>query len=415
MALISRVRSKLLALAALVVLCAGALPASSTASTIAGDRGYELPQVPSGIGVGLTMNYDVAEPASELGRIDYVWGASSPAPASIYNTAYIKYARDQMEVHPLSWWQANHPTWIEYTCGRRKPAYQFHHKNIPLDITNPEVLAYQWQEEIEPRLAEGYAGIAFDNLELINESKRCGHFDSEGRWVQQFTGKRREEPAFTKAVLEWAATTRAEVHAYSPTATVSINYSYDPRAGAAANTALMEDADLLFDERGMTNWGQAGNDRPSPELWLQIYESALALQQGGSCYDLNEELPGPSSAIPAEELQWAVANYLLIKGPCTYVSISGFRGKKGSEQDYGVLHWYPQYETPIGEPSGAAVEQPSGAYLRRFTGGLARVNPTSAIAEVALPAGEWYEAGGEAVSGSVALAAHQGMVLTSSP
>ena len=161
---------------------------------------------------------------------------------------------------------------------------------MPLDITNPEVLAYQWQEEIEPRLAAGYAGIAFDNLELTNESGRCGHFDAAGNWVQQFTGHSGDE-AFTRSVLEWAAVTRAEVHAYSPTATVSINYSYESRVSAADNMALMEDADLLFDERGMTNWGQAGNDRPSPALWLQVYESVLALQQGGSCYNLNEEFP----------------------------------------------------------------------------------------------------------------------------
>ena len=320
-------------------------------------------------------------------------------------------------MHPFSWWKANHPTWIEYKCpkGKRKgkPAYQFGHKNVPLDITNPEVLAYQWQEEIEPRLAEGYAGMALDNLELTNESGRCGHFDAAGKWVQQYTGTS-GDPAFTQSVLEWMATTREEIHAYSPTATVSINYSYDPRVNAATNMALMEDADLVFDERGVTNWA-AGNARLTPELWLAVYESALALQQEGSCYDLNNEFPGASASIPAGELEWAIANYLLIKGDCTYISISGFRTKKLNQQDYGVLHWYPQYERPIGEPVGAASEQPSGAYLREFTGGLALVNPTLATAEVSLPPGQWYTGSGEQVSGSTELAAQQGAVLTGSP
>lgn len=403
--------------ALLCLFLASAPPVASQAAEIAGDRGYLMPQVPSGIGIGLVMNYHVKSLASEIGQVDYVWGARSPEPAGVYNTAYIKYARDQREEHRLRWWKANHPTWIEYTCEgkKHKPAYQFGHRNnMPLDITNPEVLAYQWQEEIEPRLAAGYAGIAFDNLELTNESGRCGHFDAAGNWVQQFTGHSGDE-AFTRSVLEWAAVTRAEVHAYSPTATVSINYSYEPRVSAAANMALMEDADLLFDERGMTNWGQAGNDRPSPALWLQVYESVLALQQAGSCYNLNEEFPGPSSSIPAGELEWALANYFLIKGACTYVSISGFQVKHPTEQDYGVLHSYPQYERPIGEPVGAAAEQPSGAYLRRFTEGLALVNPTLAAAEVSLPPGDWYDASGEQLSGSTELAAQQGLVLTSSP
>jgi Hypothetical glycosyl hydrolase family 15 len=403
-----------LALACAIVLL-GVLAPRSGAATIPDDRGSLMPQVPSGIGVGLTMNYDIVDKSSEIGKIDYVWGAyAPPEPADVYNTVYIKYARDQQEVHDEAWWKEHHPTWIEYKCNKLKPAYQYGHKNMPLDITNPEVRAYQWQEEIEPRLAEGFEGPAFDNLELENESRRCGHFDASGQWVKQFTGKS-GDPAFTQAVMEWVAYTRAEVHAYSATATVSMNFSYDPRATAAQNMALMEYGDLVFDERGVTNYGQLGNDRPTPALWRQIYESALALQAGGSCYDLNNEFPGASSAISSGELEWAISNYLLIKGACTYISISGFRGKKYNQQDYGVLHWYPQYERPIGEPTGAPAEQPSGAYLREFTGGLALVNPTLAAAEVILPVGVWYDGQGDAVSGSTVLAAQQGEVLTSSP
>ena len=69
--------------------------------------------------------------------------------------------------------------------------------------------------------AAGDAGIAFDNLELSNESGRCGHFDASGHWVQQFTGHG-GDPAFTQSVLEWTAIMRAQVHAYSPTATATI-------------------------------------------------------------------------------------------------------------------------------------------------------------------------------------------------
>ncbi len=109
-------RGRLSALAASALFCgvlAGALPAPAPAGEIPGDRGDLVPRVPSGIGVGMAMNYDVKEKSSEAGLIDYVWGASAPpAPASVYNTAYLKYARDQLEVHPISWWKANHPTWV---------------------------------------------------------------------------------------------------------------------------------------------------------------------------------------------------------------------------------------------------------------------------------------------------------------
>jgi Hypothetical glycosyl hydrolase family 15 len=397
-----------------VLVLPGVLPAGSRASTIEADRGFLMPQVPSGIGVGMAFDNNLSNPASEVGLIDYVWGASSPGPTPVYHTAYLKYARDSREVHPTAWWKANHPTWLEYKCNKRALAIQFGHKNAPLDITNPEVLAYQWQEEIEPRLSEGYGGIAFDNLELTNESRRCGHFNASGQWVQQFTGHS-GDPAFTRSVLEWAVTTRAEVHAYSPTATMSINYSYEPRVSAAANMELMDDADLVFDERGMSNWGQAGHDRAAPALWLQTYESARALQAAGACYELNNEFPGPSSAISAPDVEWAVANYLLLKGACTYISISGFRGKKENQSDYGTLHWYTQYEAPIGEPLGPAVEEPSGAYSRGFTGGLALVNPTLAPTEVILPPGDWYDGQGALLTGSVTLVTQQAAVLTSTP
>lgn len=395
-----------LVLAIVCLLAPGISAAPSGASTAAGNRGALLPQDPSGIGVGMAFNYYVREPGAEVGTIDYVWGASSPAPTGVYNTAYVAFSRDDLVAgpHSLAWWQANHPTWIEYRCNKRKPAFQFNRRNVPLDITNPAVQAYQWEEEIEPRLAEGYAGIAFDNLELTNGYRRCGHFDASGQWVRQFTGHS-HDPVYTESVLAWAAATRAEIHAYSATATMSINFRYDPEVSSADNLALMGDADLVFDERGMTNGGAPGVDRPTPGLWVQIYDAAISLQQAGSCYDLNNDLHVASANISTSDLEWAISNYLLVKAGCTYISISGMRG-------YGHLLLYPEYATPIGEPTGAAEEQPSGVYLRSFTGGLAVVNPTLTTATATLPPGNWYDRQGEQVTGSLSLPAQQGAVLT---
>ncbi len=413
---IARLSFVVLMLAIVFLVAPGISATASGAATPAGERGALLPQDPSGIGVGMAFNYYVPELAAEIGTIDYVWGASSPAPTGVYNTAYVAFNRDDLLAgpHPLAWWQANHPTWIEYRCNKRKPAFEFDKQHVPLDFSNPAVQDYQWEEEIEPRLAEGYAGIAFDNLELSNGYSRCGHFDASHHWVQQYTGGR-DDPAYTEAVLAWAAATETRIHAYSATATMSINYSYEPEVSASDNLQLMGDADLVFDERGMTNWGTAHVDRPTPGLWLQIYNAAISLQQAGSCYDLNNDVHVPSAEISTSDLEWAVSNYLLVKAGCTYISISGLRGRHGREQDYGSLLLYPQYSRPIGEPIGAAAEQPSGVYMRSFTGGLAVVNPTIATAAATLPPGSWYNGQGEQVTGLLSLPPQQGAILTSAP
>lgn len=60
--------------------------------------------------------------------------------------------------------------------------------NIPLDFTNPDLVAFQITNGVLPAKAQGYNGIAWDNFDLGNSMKACGHFSKAGDWVQQYAG-----------------------------------------------------------------------------------------------------------------------------------------------------------------------------------------------------------------------------------
>ena len=106
-------------------------------------------------------------PEDEIGKVDLVWGSVSPdQPAGVYNLYYYPFDRDADEGtggthHDITWFLANHPDWIEYTCDKKTPAYEYDDPNVPLDITNPAVIDYMMQTYIYPCHPERISGHCF--------------------------------------------------------------------------------------------------------------------------------------------------------------------------------------------------------------------------------------------------------------
>jgi hypothetical protein len=369
-------------------------------------RGELFPRTPSGIALELVFNGYVPNLAAEGRDAVMVWGSSyANRPSGMYNTSYIPYALDG-GTHSLAWYRANHPDWIEYRCDRKTPAYEFGATSAtPLDFADPAVQAYQSTTWIDPALKSGYAGIAVDTMSLYNEWHQCGHFDAAGNWVAQFSGDG-NDAAFRKAALAWEAATVAHVHAQNARATVQVNYSYEFGVSDADNLKLMTTPDMVFDERGFTNWGQGKHVALSSE-WPGIVRALRRVQQQGGCYMTNGEEPGPSKDISEDERQWAIANYLLVKNDCTYMYMTGFNGH---QQGYGYLVIFPEYGISIGSPQGSMFEK-DGVYARTFSGGLALVNPTATTARYRLPAGSFHRTNGKPVAETVTLRASSGLVL----
>jgi hypothetical protein len=339
-------------------------------------RRSQFPPTPSGIHLNLVFNSLVKDLHREIGLIDVVWGARSPYPKQVYNQFYTPFERDGPygePAHPLVWWKRNHPDWIEYRCNRKTVAFEYHERDVPFDIANPAVLDYQRTSAVDPALAAGYPGMAFDNLELGNYWHRCGHYSASGSWVQQYSGGVKD-PRYTDDVLAWAQSTFAYIHHRSTTATMAINFSYDSNFSSDENHLLGTRTDEALDEGGFTNFGSKGYSVTTPREWHQIVGQIEAVAANKGCYMENGEEPALSKDITQAQRLWVVANYLLTRDDCTYVWISGFT--KSGGQDYGRILLYPEYKLAVGKPTGPA-RAIHGAWERLYSGGLALVNPSS--------------------------------------
>ena len=398
--------SKQLLFFPLCVLVLLILMATSFAQTSAARTQY-FPDTTDGIHLEMVFNYNVPDPKAEAGVVDMVWGSNyAVQPAGVYNTSYIPYSVDNF-TNSVAWYQANHPDWLEYLCDQKTLAFEFGTTTLaPLDFANPAVQTYQWANWVDAPLARGFGGIAVDTMALTNDWQRCGHFDTSGAWVQQYTGQS-DDSAFRHDVLAWEGATYQHVHHYSKTATMQVNVTYQFGEPRADNLRLMTTTDLLFDERGFTNWGSIERHVTTPPEWEGIMNAIEYVQSKGVCYMTNGEEPGHSIKISQAERLWVLANYLLVKNQCTYVYMTGL---SNGQQGYGSLITFPEYSTAIGHATGAMTKT-QGVWERTYSGGLTLVNPSNATATVTLPPGNYVDVNGNAVTSPVTMTRQTGEIL----
>ncbi len=364
----------------------------------------------SGIHVAQSFNFNIPAPKIEVHRVNLVWGSRWPTtPKGVYNAFYVPYDRADLQ-HPLAWFVANHPDWIEYQCDQHTPAYEYNDSNVPLDITNPAVVAFQRSTEVLPALHRGYRGIAFDNLSLRNgipgyTDRRCGHYSPQGTWIDQYS-RDLGDVHFRHDVIVWTKHMSAYIHHARAHATMWINYSYNYTASEKENLELMDSVDLVSDERGFT---QNAKGIPTPSQWQAIVTGIARTQRHGVCYIENNIEPGPTSTITPAERAWAVGNYLLTKGACTFISMVGSLQPRGIAT-YGEIAQYPEYRLPVGAPAGPA-RLHGQVWARNFTGALVLVNPSEADATYAVRGKSLRDLSGRPVSGPVTLARSSALIL----
>jgi len=295
--------------------------------------------------------------------VDLVWGSKYPTqPEGVYNLYYYPFDRDRDGGtgglhHDITWFLANHPDWIEYTCDRKTPAYEYGDPNVPLDITNPAVIDYMMQTYIIPAIEEGYQGIAFDNVDFNNNGYRCGVW-RDGEWVGQSN--------YIDNILAWASSMYPRLHALY--ASVAMNFPYDVN-NPAESDKIYQNLDIAVDERGFTNWGRSKDDYLSGISWLTNMQALQSLDALGKGFVSINEMPVDFDAVSQAEKQWTLANYLLVKGKYSYIAITGI-------QEYGVIFTTPEYSTAIGHAL-SVMYQSQNVYMRDYSNGLAIVNPAS--------------------------------------
>ncbi len=296
-----------------------------------------------------------------MGRVDLVWGSQFPSqPPGVYNLYYYPFDRDgDGQIgdlhHDLNYFLANHPDWVEYRCDKKSPAYEYGNPNVPLDISNPDVLDYMLQYYLIPAINQGYQGIAFDNLDFNNNGGRCGVWKN-GQWVGQSN--------YVGDILKWAAFMYSQLHALN--VSVAMNFPYDLNRPTDSNQ-LYQYADIIVDERGFTNWGRNPKDYLSAGDWLANMQALQSLDAMGKGFVSINEMPEDFDQVSQAEKQWAIANYLLVKGNFSYIAITGI-------QEYGRLNITPEYSAEIGHAINP-MYQFKNLYMRDFSNGLAIVNP----------------------------------------
>jgi len=373
-------------------------------SVHAQSRGNLFPRTIDNVHLEMVFNFKQKDINKETGAVDLVWGSSyATEPAGMYNTAYIPYSVDNYG-YPVSWYQQNHPDWLEYKCDEKTLAYEFGTDLAPLDFANSAVQAFQWTNWVDAPLSRGYQGIAVDTMSLTNNWARCGHFDTSGSWVQQYTGNS-DDAGFRHDVLAWESAIYQHTRQYSSTATMQVNVSYQFGEPDKDNLQLMTTTDLLFDERGFTNWGDG--QRVTPQEWLGIVRALRYVQSKGLCYMTNGEEDGLTKQITQAERLWVIANYLLVKNDCTYMYMSGV---KGQTQDYGHLILFPEYKIKIGHPT-SAMKKTQGVWERVLSTGLTLVNPYNRTSKVKLPPGKYVDVNGKPVGKTVMMKRQTGLVL----
>jgi Hypothetical glycosyl hydrolase family 15 len=382
-------------------------PIPTTIDPFSGERPF--PDTGTNIHLFQNFDYHIQDPASLAKYYDFVWGAD-PDKVAAFRTGnpnillsyYISFFRDtgvflnQEAHHDLEYWKANHPDWILYQCDRTTPAYEDNQMNvIPFDFSNPNLITWQVQTYALPASERGYDAIAADNLNMENLIGACGSYKN-GQWVQRYSGKS-NDPQWRADVLTWAARMQIALHALEHPLALIPNLSLgflspdDPIVGQ-----VMGHIDGVVDEGGFTNYSHG---YLTDEKWVQTVQFIKSVQQQHkSYYVVNQFL-----SIGQDEIQWALASYLMCNEHTAAVSIV-------PRQAYGEDLRYPEYTAQLGSPTNEMYAG-QGVYWRDYTHGLSIVNPSSTQTYTVQLPGQYTDLYGNTVGQTVTLQPHSGKVL----
>ncbi|HZU75627.1 MAG TPA: putative Ig domain-containing protein [Dehalococcoidia bacterium] len=315
----------------------------------------------------------------------------------------------------LNWMTANHPDWIIYKCDGTTVAWTYgavpadgnSAAFIPFDISNPQARAYYFNSFVKPAIDNGAPLIFEDNVTVTNAWGRCGHYDTSGNWVQEWTGAY-NDTTYEQAVFSWQQYLYSAIKAENPNVIVAFNY--DPAASSddpSIYNEFFQHMDLLVNESGFDYWG---DHRITDSQW-QAEAQVIAATQAAGVGTLHQESINTTyvSGITLDDKNWGIGNYLLFKGAHDYIAFSPYYN---SLPDYGSYVDLPEYAAAIGSPSNS-MYQSQGVYRRDYSGGLVLVNPSSSASYTVNLGATYKDMDGNSIGPSLTLAPATAEVLLS--
>ena len=361
---------------------------------------YPLPPaVPDRIGRAQIFVYGIKDKHVLLGKRDIVWGDGGEKVPGLYSIKYMMTDRDPDRKHDIAWYRANHPDWVAYQGDRETPAHEFKYAwgyNTPVDFNNPAVREYLFDTNVKADVGNHrFEAIGVDNVECRNGWQRGGVW-SNGLWRQQYSGTK-VDPAFARDVADWMGWLAERVHAAGMSLVANHYPHLEDQTGYRLVAAKL---DIICDEHGYSR-----DCKPllTDQKWLQ-YLSLFADLARSKPVIVIDQLARDRSQVTPAVVNWALANYLLMKGDRTYVAWPMYNR-------YGRLDEYPELYLPIGRPLEAFVRD-GQVFRRRFEKALALVNPArGASVTYRLGRRKWRDLAGTPRSGEVSLPPVSGLVL----
>jgi len=341
---------------------------------------------------------------SSLRNYDWVWGGKHLDNIHAYNqinpSFVVSFIFPYLLVHnsteTLQHWQKTQNSWILYQCDRKTPAWQGKLPNIPLDITNPNVIQWQIENYAKPAAQAGYDVIAADMFSLHEYGGACGVWESPGKWKQLYNISKKCHPKrdetcnipsvktsshltpgeldFAQKQIQWLNKFREGISSITtkkgkPMGLIP-NFSITMQ-GLIWNDPLLQDVivnvDGILDECGFTRCGHWREHEP---LWSNSTLYALTAQEKGVGYHTIHECGKVGNITDPSLRQWIVGSYLMINNHFASLFLSNV-------QQYGswMLNW-AEFSVPIGTPTGWPVKLISGLWKRDFTNGTVLINPS---------------------------------------
>jgi hypothetical protein len=265
------------------------------------------------------------------------------------------------------------------------------------------VLSWQVQTYAQQASAIGYDGIDADNLNLQNLFGACGNYKN-GTWVQRYNGQV-NDTQWIADIITWLTRMQQALHSLPHPLALIPNLSLAPLSPDDPQTQqVLKHIDGVLDEGGFTLYSQG---YLTDGDWLQRIQFIQSAQKMHKPYYIVNQFPPLS--VNSNEIQWALASYLMSNEHLSALFIS-------TRQGYGGDTRYDEYNAPIGSPINEMYPG-QNVYWRDFSNGRVIVNPSATVTytvSLNVPSGHFVDLYGHSIGQTITLSPHTGSVLLTS-
>lgn len=315
--------------------------------------------------------------------------------------------------HPLTWWQANHPTWILYKCDKTHLASigLSSSVTIPLDPGNSGVQQYQADKVSSYMNITSILGtknynvscsglpcgaMAVDLITRNNSTGGCGYW-SDGKggpgatFTTEYTGNSGNDadPMWTTAMQNAVSNLVTDGHGESPPVVVFGNVgsagTYDATMDTKYKT-LIEPLDGMTEESQFTSFG---NSRANDAVFNTLVDNATYFQTKSvpGAWLVDEKFT--DNPVTLDDINWAWAGYLMGKAQASTLFITNTPSPSApwAASGYdGYEHYLAEYNS-ANLTTGAAcagmtpVSGHMKLYYRKFAHSFALVNTSTTTSQ----------------------------------